>query len=140
MDNRTIRTAIMKRLPEVYFVHAPIRRNNKVYVRMLANIKGKLYKFLGDMPDTALCSHRELLGTLISETYDEIKAIKSGQKDPEILPEEKDYTPLGEEEKRILGIQTVEDAMMDNPLSFIETANIPDLPISTNDDETSTKE
>lgn len=135
MDNRTIRNAIAKRIPEIYFIHAPQRVANKVYWRMLANIDGKLYKFLADMPSTALVSHRELLNTLVSEVYDEVKAIKRKLKTPPTLPQEKDWTPLSEDDKRLLGIDSVDDAMRDNALHYIASAHIPDVSIEKKPDE-----
>lgn len=84
MDNRTIRQAIMKRCPEVYFIARPIKQHGKVIISMLARIPGQKRptQIFSDMPDTALISHRELLSTLISEVSDEIKKIKSGEKTP----------------------------------------------------------
>lgn len=132
MDNRTIRNAITKRVPEIYFILPGIRCVDPVTYkpawmwRMYANIpvKGKgqhLCKLAVTMPDTALVSHRELLNTAVSELYDEVKKIKSGQKTPPMMPSDYDNTPMTEEEKRSLGVSTIEDALMDNPLAIIES-------------------
>lgn len=127
MDNRTIRRAIEKRVPEIYFIHAPVLTDGKVYFRMLANIDGKLYKMVADMPNTALVSHKELLNTMVTELYDEVKKIRSKQIEPPALPQEKDWTPMTDAEKRMLGINNMEDAMRDNPTGFLESATIPEV-------------
>lgn len=127
MDNRTIRRAIEKRVPEIFFIHAPVQANNKVYWRLLANINGKLYKMVADMPLTALISHKELLNTMVSELYDQVTGIKAGRIVPDSLPAEKDWTPMSDEDQRMLGIANMEDAMRDNPVGFLESANIPEV-------------
>lgn len=126
MDNRTIRTAIMNRVPEVYHIFTPIRKNGKVYLRMYVNIDGKLYKMLGDMPDTALISHRELLNTMVSELHDEVSAIRRGIKSVEFLPEERDWTPISEDDKNLLTMKTMEEALSRNAPHFIESSIIPE--------------
>lgn len=128
MDNRTIRAALTKRVPEIYFVHSPVSQNGKVYWRLLANINGKLYKILADMPNTALISHRELLNTMVTEVYDEVKAIRCSRKVPGLLPAEKDYTPLSAEDERVLGINTLEEAIRDNPFAVLNP--IPDISVN----------
>lgn len=109
MDNRTIRQAIMKRCPEVYFIAKPMRKDGKIFVPMLARIKGQKRptQLFGDMPDTALVSHRELLNTLISEISDEIRKIANGEKTPSDNPLE-DWPPLSLEGQKVFdqeGIQ-----------------------------------
>jgi hypothetical protein len=120
VDNRTIRRALTRRVPEVYFVHHPIMHGKKVYWRLLANINGKLYKILADMPKTALISHKELLNTMVSEVYDEVQAIKCGSFAPDLLDKERDWTPLSAEDARSLGIGTIEDLIADNPNKVLE--------------------
>lgn len=132
MDNRTIRNAITKRVPEVYFILPgircvdPVTRKPAWMWRMYANVpvRGKgqhLVKLAVTMPDTALVSHKELLNTAVSELYDEVKKIRSGQKSPPMMPNEFDMTPMTDEEKRSLGVFTIEDALLDNPLAIIES-------------------
>lgn len=121
-----MRRALSRRVPEIYFIHAPVRANGKVYWRMLANIKLKggkhrLFKLMADMPETALVSHKELLNTLVSEVYDEVQAIKNRSKSPKMLPKEHDWTPISDEDERALGINTIEDMLMDQPHQIIES-------------------
>jgi len=102
MDNRTIRRALTRRVPEVYFVDAPVHVAGKVVWALIAKINGKPYKLLADMPDTALVSHTELLNTMVSEVYDEVAKIKRGAYTPPLAPGEEDLTPLDDEALRLL--------------------------------------
>ena len=81
MDNKTIRLAVMKRCPEVYFISKPVKSHGKVWWLMYAKIPGiKIpVELRCDMPDTAIISHRELLTTMVSEIYDEIKGLRTGK-------------------------------------------------------------
>lgn len=110
MDNRTIRRAIMRRCPEVKFVSPPQfvakevngRKDRYVVWGMLAKIKGVKtpVKIIADMKDTALASHSELVSTMISEIYDEIRKVERGQKNLEIAPGE-NHPPLSDEMLKI---------------------------------------
>jgi hypothetical protein len=101
MDNRTIRRAVTRRVPEIYFIDAPVHVNNRVAWLMMASINGRPYKIIADMPKTSLVSHNELLTTMVSELYDEVSKIKRGAKFPEMVPEELGYTPLTAEELEV---------------------------------------
>lgn len=103
MDNRTIRKAVMKRCPEVYFISPPSRSGGKIYFVMFAKIKGiKIPVELHcDMPDTSLISHRELLTTMVSEIYDELKALKTGRKNLKDHPDEDGIPPLSAEGQKV---------------------------------------
>jgi hypothetical protein len=125
VDNRTIRRALMRRVPEVYFIHAPVRANRKIYWRILANIKIKggrerIFKILADMPETALISHKELLNTMISEVYTEVQNIKNRVISPKMLSAEQDWTPISDEDERALGINTIEEMIGDSPKQILE--------------------
>jgi hypothetical protein len=102
MDNRTIRLAVMKRCPEIYFISPPSKANGKIYWLMFAKIKGinRPVELHCDMPDTALISHRELLTTMVSEIYDEIKHLRTGKKALKDNPDEK-FKPLSDEGQKI---------------------------------------
>lgn len=102
MDNRTIRRALTRRVPEIYFVDAPVHIQDKVVWALIAKIEGRPYKILADMPDTALVSHTELLNTMVSEVYDEVAKIKRGALFPPLAPGEEDLTPLTDEQLRML--------------------------------------
>lgn len=109
MDNITIRTAIMKRCPEVYFIAKPIKQHGKVIVSMLAKIppiKRPIQLFC-DMPDTAIISHKELLTTLISELSDEIRKIKSGEKAPPDNPLER-WPPLSADGQKVFDSEGIQ--------------------------------
>jgi hypothetical protein len=106
MDNRTIRRAVMRRCPEVYFISPPRRGfdktgKKKIFFLMLAKIEGiKIPVELHcDMPETALISHWELLSTMVNEIYDEISALKTGKKNLEMLPDT--APPLSAEGQRV---------------------------------------
>lgn len=102
MDNRTIRKGLMARIPEVYFIGAPIHNAGKVNWLMFAKIPGikRPVMLIADMPDTALLSKHELLNTMISEVADEIKALRIGKKSLKDDPEEK-YPPLSPEGQKV---------------------------------------
>jgi len=102
MDNRTIRRAITRRVPEIYFISSPIQEPNRIKWALLAKINGKPYKLVADMPNTALVSHNVLLTTMASEIYDEVAKIKRGAKTPDILPNEAHLPPLTFDELAIL--------------------------------------
>lgn len=103
MDNKTIRLAVMKRCPEVYFISPPSRSKGKIWFVMLAKVKGiKIPVELHcNMPDTALINHRELLTTMVSEIYDEIKHISTGQKALKDHPDQDGMPPLSEEGQKV---------------------------------------
>ena len=103
MDNRTIRIAVMKRCPEVYFISKPVKANGKIHWLMYAKIMGIgiPVEIRADMPDTALISHNELLTTMVSEIYDAIKDLRTGKKSLEVNPLEDNFKPLSAEGKRV---------------------------------------
>jgi hypothetical protein len=78
MDNRTLRNALSKRIPEVYFIARPWKAKGRVNWLMYAKIPPikRPVKIIADMPDTAILSHAELLNTMIGEISDEIRKIK----------------------------------------------------------------
>lgn len=127
MDKRTILIAVMKRVPEVYFMQGPKYKGNKTYWCLWCNIKGKPAKLIADMPKTALVSHKELLSTMISEVYDEVQKIKNGERILDIAKEEIGLPPLSDEDKRLFGINTVEDAIHDDVISFLDAATMPEV-------------
>jgi len=112
MDNRTIRNALTKRIPEVYFIARPWKTPGKINWLMYAKIPPirRPVKIIADMPDTALLSHRELLNTMVSEVADRIRDIKTGKFTLEDDPDEI-YPPLSEEGQKIFdhdGIQYID--------------------------------
>lgn len=102
MDNRTIRNALMRRIPEVYFIGKPVKSRGKVHWIMYAKVPGQTrpVEIIADMPDTALVSHTELLSNMVGEIADEIKKIRTGRKN---LPDRPDecYPPLSAEGQKV---------------------------------------
>lgn len=103
MDNRTMRLTVMKRCPEVYFISPPARNSGKIHWLMYAKIPGiKIpVELRCDMADTALISHNELLTTMVSEIYDEIKGLKSGRIGLKDNPLEDKIPPLSAEGQKV---------------------------------------
>lgn len=114
MDNRTIRRALTRRVPEVYFIDHPVHIAGKVVWALVAKINNRPYKLLADMPDTALVSHNELLTTMVSEVYDEVAKIRRGAYSPPLVPGEEELLPLGDEELRLLSYEHVGEMVEDN--------------------------
>lgn len=111
MDNRTIRNALTRRIPEVYFIGKPWKQAGKVYWLMYAKVPGirRPVEIIADMPDTAILSHRELLNTMISEVADELKALRTGKKNLVDRPDE-EFPPLSAEGQKVFdndGIQYI---------------------------------
>lgn len=77
--------------------------NGKIYWVMFAKVPGiKIPVELHcDMPNTALVSHRELLNTMISEVYDEIRKLKSGAKNVMDHPDQDGIPPLSAEGQKV---------------------------------------
>lgn len=106
MDNRTIRRALMRRCPEVYFISRPkfMVKDGKRFIvwGMLAKIKNVPIpvQLVADMPDTALLSHKELLNTLVSEVYDAIRKVEKNPSDLPMAPGEF-HPPLSAEGRRV---------------------------------------
>lgn len=105
MDNRTIRRAMTRRVPEVYFIDRPVHIAGKVVWALIAKINGRPYKLLADMPDTALVSHTELLNTMVSEVYDEVAKIKRGAYTPPLVPGEESLDTLDDEALRLMSFE-----------------------------------
>lgn len=103
MDNKTIRNVVMKRCPEIYFISSPSRHKGKVYWVMFAKVHGikRPVELHCDMPDTAILSHRELLNTMVSEIYDELRLLKSGAKSLKDHPDQAGMPPLSEEGQKV---------------------------------------
>ena len=114
MDNRTIRRAITRRVPEVYFISQPMQEPSRIKWALLAKINGKPYKMVADMPNTALVSHNELLTTMVSEIYDYVRKIEKGTISPDCLPSEAHLPPLTEEQLRLMEFEFRDDLIADN--------------------------
>lgn len=113
MDNRTIRRAVTRRVPEIYYIDAPIKVPGKVAWLMLAKINGRPYKLIADMPDTSLVSHNELLTTMVSELYDHVAKIKRGSISPQIALGEDLLTPLSDEELSVFNYSRMGEMVED---------------------------
>lgn len=115
LDNRTIRNALTNRVPEVYFVFPPQQGWRKTYIAFLVKINGKPYKMTADMPTTALVSHKELITTMVSEVYDEVKKIKAGAISPPLFPGEEEFPPLTYEDLQPMQFKEIEDMLSTKP-------------------------
>lgn len=109
MDNRTIRLAVMRRCPEVYWISEPRRgldekqKIHKIYWLMYAKIAGQKRptRLQCDMLDTAIISHNALLSTMVNEIYDEIKDIRTGRKTPPDDPWDEGRQELSAEGQKV---------------------------------------
>lgn len=120
MDNRTIRNALTKRVPEVYFVSKPTKIGNKIKFLLVAKINRRPFYLCADMPDTAIISHRELLNTMVSEVYDEVGKIKRGEKHPDIVPDERALPPLSTEDLEAFDFNEIEDMLAEKPQLILQ--------------------
>lgn len=109
MDNKTIRNALLKRIPEVYYIGKPIPNKGKVNWLMYAKIPGinRPVMLIADMPDTAILSHKELLSTMINEIADEIKALRTGRKAVKDDPTEI-HPPLSYEGQKVFDSEDIQ--------------------------------
>lgn len=116
MDNRTIRQAFLKRIPEVYFIGKPVENKGKIYWIMYAKIDGQKrpVEIIADMPKTSLVSHRELLTNMVNEVADEIKKIRTGRKSVQDRPDE-NYPPLSLEGQKVFDSPDIQYISMGEP-------------------------
>lgn len=117
IDNRTIRLTVMKRCPEVYFISKPVKTHGKIFWLMYAKVPGiKIpVELRCDMPDTALISHNELLTTMVSEIYDEIKDLKNGRKNLADNPLEDGFKPLSAEGQKVFDSPDIQYYSLGSP-------------------------